>query len=149
MRPRKPTRKSTLFPIGAVNQRVNRTGLEYSGVSVARSMRPATVPMPIRASLAQDVNAYRIHFSRKLRFLRTYGFAPGNPVLKAPKNPYTVYGVKSRRPLPVVRGGKRAGPLSVTRTPAAARPGYMGSPKRFPKALPVVPNNYTPPIYGE
>lgn len=149
MRPTKPTTKASLFPIGSVNQRQNRRGLEYSGGLTTRPMDAPNVPVPIRSTLSMPITRYKIAFTRKLIFLRTYGFAPGNPVLRATPNPYTVAGARKRKPRPVVRGGRRSGPLSVARPPAAAKNGAMGAPKRFPKALPIIPNNYKPPIYGE
>jgi hypothetical protein len=148
MRPTKPTTKASLFPIGAVNQRQNREGLEYQGMITTRPMESPNVPMPIRSTLAMPITRYRVQFTRKLKFLRTYGFAPGNPVLKATPNPYTVAGQRRRQPKPHTRGGRRSGPLSVSRAPSASKPGHMGAPKRFPKALPLVPNKYQPPVYG-
>lgn len=148
MRPTKPTTKASLFPIGAVNQRQNRNGLEYSGALTTRPMNAPNVPLPVRSTLSMPITRYKLAFTRNLKLLRTYGFRPGNPVLRATPNPYTV-GQKRRTPKPAVRGGKRNGPLSVSRPPAATKAGSMGAPKRFPKALPVVPNNYKPPIYGE
>lgn len=147
MRPTKATQKATLFPIGAVNQRQNRNGLEYSGALTTRPMDAPNVPVPVRSTLSMPITRYKIAFTRNLKLLRTYGFAPGNPVLRATPNPYTVSGTKRRTPKPSVRGGKRSGPLSVSRPPAANKPGSMGAPKRFPKALPVIPNNYEPPVY--
>lgn len=147
MRPTKPTRKTTLFPIGAVNQRQNRDGLEYQGMITTRPMEAPNVPMVVRSTLAMPMTRYKVQFTRKLKFLRTYGFAPGNPVLKATPNPYTV-ATQRRQPKPTLRGGRRHGPLSVSRTPSSVKGGHMGAPKRFPKALPVIPNKYAPPIYG-
>lgn len=148
MRPTKPSTKASLFPIGSVNQRQNRSGLEYQGMLTARPMEAPNVPQVIRSTLSMPITRYRIQFTRNLKLLRTYGFAPGNPVLRATPNPYTVTS-RRRQPKPTLRGGRRNGPLSVSRAPAAAKPGRMGAPKRFPKALPLIPNNYKPPVYGE
>lgn len=147
-RPKGVARKTNLFPIGKVSQAQNRERMEYSAVTVARPMPAPNVAMPIRASLAQSTSVNRFAFSRYFSRLRTYGFAPGNPILQAFNQRYKL-SPSQRVPRPVISGGKRSGPLSVSRTPATAKPGSMGAPKRFPKALPIRTNTYRPPVYGE
>lgn len=142
------SRKAHPFPIGRVSQAQNRVGLEYQGTTQALTINAPNVAMPVRSSVAQQVSVNRFQFSRKLKFLRTYGLAPGNPVLQAVTQ-RVVSPQRVARPRPTIVGGKRSGPFSVAKTPASSRPGYMAAPKRFPKALPVRRNTYSPPVYGE
>lgn len=148
LRPKGASSKALLFPIGKVGQAQRRVGMEYSGITQARNVPAPNVPMPVRESLAQTLVVHRFQFTRYFGRLRTYGFAPGNPVIRAFNQRYSL-SPKERTPRPIISGGARSGPLSVSRTPGVINKGSMGAPKRFPKALPLRVNTYRPPIYGE
>lgn len=140
--------RAALFPIARVSRVPLRVGLEYGMAIKGAPMDAPNVAPPIRSSLAQQTVIHRFQLSRYISRLRTYGFAPGNPILKADS-----IDLKSRQtantPKPVMtRLGQRPVPGRTPVFPRTAAPGTMGSPRRFPKALPVQKNTYTPPIYG-
>lgn len=129
--------KTRGLPSPVVSQMPVTTGMEYFLSFQPRSFGAPSVPLPTRSSLGQMIQKYRLQDSLYLSRFRLglqavigYPTARGQTILNtAPP--------LARRPVPTTSGL------------AAAKPGAMGSPPRFSKALraPVVPFN--PPIYGE
>jgi hypothetical protein len=108
--------------------------------------RQLTIPTPIRSSLAQKIAAYRVQVSHYYEAW-TRGMAPGYPVAKVISLVNTTPGGVSKNPKPRPARDITGG-IPVAGGTAGRPGGYaMGSPRRFPKALPVNMNNYEPPTY--
>lgn len=144
-RPQGASLQAQAFPMAIVSRRPLRVGLEYGMTIQGKDVPAPTVQMPVRSSLGQPFLRHRFQLSRNIRLLRTYGFAPGNPILQAESIP-NQSSASSQRPRPIAArygmqtsGGVRA---------SVGSRGSMGSPKRFPKAIMVPPNTYSPPVYG-
>lgn len=138
-----------LFPVAQVSRVPLRRGLEYGMTIQSRDIPAPDVPLPIRSSLAQSLGVHRFQISRNLKLLRNYGFAPGNPVLKAQTIPLQGR-ANAQRPTPVMtRFGMQAPRPGATPVfPRVGKPGAMGSVRRFPRAILVPPNTYRIPVYG-
>ena len=140
--------RETLFPIARVSRVPLRVGLEYGMVYAGKPQNVATVQMPVRSSMAQTLLRFRWQIARNIRLLHGYGFAPGNPVLKAESRNLRAQ-ILANTPRPVMTNfGGTPVPGKTPVFPRTGRPGGLGSPRRFPKAISVVPNDYVPPIYG-
>lgn len=106
------------------------------------------IQLPIRSSLAQAMRITRVQLSHYISWIRPYGMAPGYPTAKV----YTLINTspKNRSLSPKPRIPNRGINYAFAQG-AGARSSdssyYMGSPRRFRKALPVSLVQYTPPTY--
>ncbi len=139
-----------LFPMAIVSRKPLRTGLEYGMTIKSGDMDAPDVPMPIRSSLGQSLLTHRFQLSRNIRLLRNYGFAPGNPILKAQSIPLQAK-ISGQTPKPVMTrfGMQKPQPGATPAFPRTGARGSMGSVRRFPKSILVIPNTYRPPVYGQ
>lgn len=141
------TMRDRLFPLARFSRVPLRVGLEYGMTVQGKPMDVPSVRMPVRSSLAQRLLIHRYQITRNIRLLHGYGFAPGNPVLKADSTPLTAK-IKQNTPTPTMTRFGMSPVQGVRVFPRTALAGGLGSPKRFPKAIPVIQNTYTPPVYG-
>lgn len=140
--------RARLFPIARVSRVPLRVGLEYGMTISGVPMDAPTVAMPVRSSLAQKLNIHRYQLSRNIRLLHGYGFAPGNPVLKADSTPLQARVAQAVDQPQMTRFGQTPIPGQTPVFPRTGARGVMRAVRRFPKAIPVTPNNWTPPVYG-
>lgn len=142
--------QDSAFPIYRPSFKPLRKGLQYGMTITRRDGDAPDLPMPIRSSLFGKEIVTRFQLSRNIRLLRNYGFAPGNPVLKAQSIPVQAL-LLQQRPTPTMTrfGMQKPSPGATPVFPRTGARGGMGSVRRFPKAIRVVPNTYRPPVYGQ
>lgn len=135
------------FPLAVVSRKPLKAGLAYGMTIQDRPMETPGVPLPVLSSRAQQRLIHRFQLALNTRLIHPYGFAPGNPILQAESTDNRMTGTK-QTPTPTMSnfGGTPAPGRPVF--PRSAARGRMGSPKRFPKAIQVIPNDYTPSLYG-
>lgn len=136
------------FPIARFSRVPLRVGLEYGMTIQRKDISAPPVPLPVRSSLAQPLVVHRYQLSRNIRLLRNYGFAPGNPVLKAQSIPFQGRGGNTS-PVLTRFGMQKPRPGATPVFPRVSSGGSMGAVRRFPKSLLVPPNTYRPPVYGD
>lgn len=146
-RPGGSTLNDRAFPLARVSRVPLRVGLEYGMTIQSKDIPPATVPLPVRSTLAQPLVVHRYQLSRNIRLLRNYGFAPGNPVLRAQSIPFKGQGGMTT-PVMTRFGMQKPRPGATPVFPRSGSKGSMGPVRRYPKSLLVAPNTYTPPVYG-
>lgn len=136
---RKAQSKTSPFSLGPFGRKEDTRGIHGTEWYYTLKMPAPNVSPMQRQSLAQPVLRHRMHIST-YRLMQPYNrFAPGYPYFKGTSMVPTST-KPSVRPTPNVQ--KRS-----FFTPSTASPGTMGPSKRFPKALPLVPNVYTPEVY--
>lgn len=142
----------------------NELGISGAMDHVGRTDLTPMVPLPVRASLAQEIGIYKVQLSRYLYLISRVTRWPGMPGTSYSTSHYPTFqgyptakvvslintspSRRSLRPRPNMR--RRTGYKNSPATTAApSRPGYMNAPPRFKKAIPAPLNNYEPPVYGE
>lgn len=124
-----------------------------SGMSIPTKALPVvTVPLPVRSTLAQRIAVYRVQLSRYVSWIKPFGMAPGYPTAHVLSLINTSPRNRGLTPMPHPSSVK-SGSVPTARGSGARPTGdgsyYMGSPRRFKKALPVALVAYTPQVYGQ